>query len=76
MCFLKMPKNRKPSLLLNKAESDEYNSGIHEVSEKILQDFNAILSNSPSISQIRWHNEADFLTGNEDDWAASPLEQN
>jgi hypothetical protein len=76
MCFLKMPKNRKPSLLLNKAESDEYNSRIQEVSEKILQGFNTILSNSPSISQIRWHNEADFLTGNEDDWTASPFEQN
>jgi hypothetical protein len=76
MCFLEMPKNMKPSLLLNKAKADEYNCRIQEVSEKILRDFNAILSSSPSISQIRWHNESDFMSGNEDNWTASPLEQN
>jgi hypothetical protein len=76
MCFLEMPKNRKPSLLLNKAEADEYNFRIQEVTEKILRDFNVILSSSPSISQIRWHSEADFMTGNEDNWTVSPLEQN
>jgi hypothetical protein len=76
MCFLEMPKNKKPSLLLNKAKADEYNCRIQEVSEKILRDFNAILSSSPSISQIRWHNESDFMSGNEDNWTVSPLEQN
>lgn len=76
MCFLEMPRNKKPSLLLNKAKADEYNFQIQVASRKILQAFNAILRNSPSISQIRWHNEADFLSGNEDNWAPSPLGQN
>jgi hypothetical protein len=74
LCFLEMPKNKKPSLLLNKAKADEYNFRIQEVSEKILRAFNIILGNSPSISQIRWHNEADFMMGNEANWTSSPLE--
>lgn len=73
MCFLEMPRNKKPSLLLNKAKADEYNFRIQGASEKILRDFNAILSSSPSISQIRWHDESDFLSGNEDNWTLSPL---
>ena len=75
MCFLDMPR-KKPFLFFGKSKADEYNSRIQEVSEKILRGFNAIISNSPSISQIRWHNEADFMSANEDNWTSSPLETN
>lgn len=72
MCFWEAPKKKKPLLFFGKAKADEYNVRIPEASEKILRRFHAIISESPIISQIRWHDESDFMNGNEDNWSPMP----
>ena len=73
LCFWDTPKMKKPFLFFGKAKAAEYNLRIQEDSKKILLRFHEIISASPRISQIRWHDETDFRKGNEDSWTSKPL---
>jgi hypothetical protein len=72
LCFWEAPKKKEPFLFFGKAKADEYNARIPEASEKMLRRFHAIISASSIISQIRWHDESDFMNGNEDKWSPMP----
>ncbi|MFN6129282.1 MAG: hypothetical protein ACK6DC_20790 [Planctomycetota bacterium] len=73
LCVWDPPKKKKPFLLFRKTKADQSNHQIEEISKKILLRFHDILSESPRISQIRWHDETDFMQGNEDNWSAKPF---
>ncbi|WP_216918995.1 hypothetical protein [Synechococcus sp. CCAP 1479/9] len=73
VCFWDKPKWKKPFLFFGRAKADEYNKRVEESSVKIILRFHGILCASQRISQIRWHDEADFLKGNEESWTPKPL---
>jgi hypothetical protein len=73
MCFWDPPEKKKPFLFFGKTKADQSNHQIEEVSKKILLQFHDILSESPRISQIRWHDETDFMNGKEDNWSSKPF---
>ncbi|MFN9713654.1 MAG: hypothetical protein ACK57G_07665 [Planctomycetota bacterium] len=73
LCVWDPPKKKKPFLLFRKTKADQSNHQIEEISKKILLRFHDIHSESPRISQIRWHDETDFMQGNEDNWSAKPF---
>jgi hypothetical protein len=72
MCFWDTPKKKKPFLFFGKGKADEYNTRIQEASKKIIMRSHDIISASPRFSRIRWHDEADFMKGNEDSWTSIP----
>ena len=73
LCFWDPPKKKKPFLFFGKTKADQSNHQIEEVSKKILLRFHDILSESARVSQIRWHDETDFMNGKEDNWSAKPF---
>lgn len=66
-------KNKKPFLFFGKTKADQSNHQIEELYKKNLLRFHDILSESPRISQIRWHDETDFMKGKEDSWSSIPF---
>jgi hypothetical protein len=73
MCFWDAPKKKKPFLFFGKSKAEESNMHIEDASRMILLRFHDIISASSRFSQIRWHDETDFMKGNEDNWAPKPL---
>ena len=73
LCFWDPAKKKKPFLFFGKTKADQSNHQIEELYKENLLRFHDILSESPRISQIRWHDETDFMKGKEDSWSSIPF---
>jgi hypothetical protein len=73
LCFWDPQKKKKPFLFFGKTKADQSNHQIEELYKENLLRFHDILSESPRISQIRWHYETDFMKGKEDSWSSIPF---
>lgn len=73
LCFWDPPKPRKPFLGFGKARADDHRRAVEAASVAVLRRLQEVLAASPWVSEIRWHDEARFMHGDESRWASTPL---
>ena len=73
LCFWDPPKPKRALLPFRRQRFADFNHGIENCTRAVLSKLQQILSKAPAVSRVHWHDEDNFMAGNQEDWSPEPL---